>query len=223
MADIGSDHGFLPIYLYLEGISPKVIITDVSEGSLEKAKEDAKRLAPGMDFDFRRGDGLAVIDAGEVDDVVIAGMGGELISEILEWDLDKSRSIKKYILQPRSKVGYLRCWLSAYGFKIISEKLVSERGRICEILLVSPENAALNAEILDSYESDSRLTAIYDFPDMLTENPNQLTKDYLEFHFAKQRKIIEHIRLNGYINSSHEILPKARLARILELLKKIGE
>ena len=111
MADIGTDHGFLPVYLWERGISPKVIFTDVSAGSLEKSRVNAKRLYPEEPFDFRLGNGLEVLSEGEVDDVVIAGMGGILMTRILGKDLEKTKSFSKLILQPRSGQGVLRHWL----------------------------------------------------------------------------------------------------------------
>ena len=126
MADIGTDHGFLPVYLWERGISPKVIFTDVSAGSLEKSRVNAKMLYPEEPFDFRLGNGLEVLSAGEVDDVVIAGMGGILMTRILGKDLEKTKSFSKLILQPRSGQGVLRHWLLQNGFVIEKESLVRE-------------------------------------------------------------------------------------------------
>ena len=83
MADIGTDDGFLPIYLWENGISPNVIMADVSAGSLDKARCDAAALYPDMAFDLRLGDGIQVLEKGEVDAVVLAGMGGILMTETL--------------------------------------------------------------------------------------------------------------------------------------------
>lgn len=134
MADIGTDHGFLPIYLWQCGMCDKVIMTDVSRGSLSKAMADAEAAAPGQTFDFRLGNGLEVIDAEEVDDIVIAGMGGELIRDILAEDIVKTKTFKKFILQPRSRSGVLRQWLDVNGFGIAEESIVEEGPRVCEII-----------------------------------------------------------------------------------------
>jgi tRNA A22 N-methylase len=138
MADIGTDHGFLPIYLWQCGMCDKVIMTDVSRGSLSKAMADAEAAEPGHHFDFRLGNGLEVIEAEEVDDIVIAGMGGELIRDILSKDLAKTRTFKKFILQPRSRSGVLRYWLDANGFGIAEESIVEEGPRVCEIITAVP-------------------------------------------------------------------------------------
>ena len=98
MADIGTDHGFLPLYLWENGISPHVIMCDISEPSLAKAKAAAGAYQFGQELDFRAGDGLAVLAPGEIDAVVIAGMGGLLIRDILADDPDKTVSFSKYVL-----------------------------------------------------------------------------------------------------------------------------
>lgn len=108
MADIGTDHGFLPIYLWENKICPKVIMADISSGSLLKARENCEMYDPDARFDLRLGSGIEVLEEAEVDAVVMAGMGGILMTEILEKDIKKSLSFRKLILQPRKDVGKLR-------------------------------------------------------------------------------------------------------------------
>lgn len=144
MADIGTDHGFLPIYLKTSGKSPKVIMGDVSELSLEKGRKNAYMMVPDMamldDIGFRAGDGLSVLEPGEVDAVVIAGMGGKLIRDIMAADMELTLSVKKFILQPRIGQGHLRKWLVDNGFVIVAEDVVIEGDYIPEVITaVSPE------------------------------------------------------------------------------------
>jgi tRNA (adenine22-N1)-methyltransferase len=131
VADIGADHGYLSIWLAREGVSPHVIMTDVAEGPLAIARRNAARY--GVD-DCRLGDGLAPLSPGEVDAVVIAGMGGETIIGVMAADPDKTASFAKYILQPRTKADALRSWL-AERYRIVEEGMVYERGRPCPILV----------------------------------------------------------------------------------------
>ena len=95
MADIGTDHGFLPVALWERGICKKIILSDVNIGPLEKASENIHTTNPGIQFDLRLGNGLETILKGEVTTLVIAGMGGVLITEILAADLQKSKSFEK--------------------------------------------------------------------------------------------------------------------------------
>jgi tRNA (adenine22-N1)-methyltransferase len=143
VADIGTDHALLPVYLVRNGISPFVIATDVAEGPYIVARERIGKLMDGSPdadkIELRRGDGLDALGPGEVDAVVIAGMGGELIASIITRDLAKGRSFGKYILQPRTKSDRLRASLAENGFIIMEESEALEKGRMCEVLLVRPE------------------------------------------------------------------------------------
>lgn len=160
MADIGTDHGFLPIYLKLTKKSPKVVMCDVSVPSLQKAKDNAALYAATEDeMYFRAGDGLQVLEYGEVDAVVIAGMGGKLIRDIMSFDLKHTCSFKKFIMQPRIGQGHLRKWLVDNGFKIISEDVVIEGDYIPEIITaVTPGNITDNditSELSADLDGDS--------------------------------------------------------------------
>jgi tRNA (adenine22-N1)-methyltransferase len=141
VADVGPDHGYLPILLIREGVSTRVIMTDIAEGPLAIARGNAIKY--GVTIDCRFGDGIAPLSPGEVDTVVIAGMGGETIISIMSADLAKTASFTKFILQPRTKVEDLRAWLTE-RYEIVAEDSVEERGRACKIIVVrmdSPPNA----------------------------------------------------------------------------------
>ena len=123
-ADIGTDHGYVPMLLVRNGVSTHVIMSDISDGSLAKAIETFELTGLNADPDcFRTGDGLETIKKGEVDDIIIAGLGGFTIIDILSADTDKSRSYRKLILQPRKHSGSLRHFLYTRGWDIIDEDL----------------------------------------------------------------------------------------------------
>ena len=124
VADIGTDHGYVPMLLVRDGISPAAIMSDISEGSLAKAVETFSLCGLKADPDcFRVGDGLETIAPHEVDDIIIGGLGGFTIIQILSSDLEKSRSFGKIILQPRKHSGNLRFFLYTNGWDIIDEDL----------------------------------------------------------------------------------------------------
>ena len=134
-ADIGTDHGYVPMLLMRDGISPYVIMSDISEGSLAKARETFSITGISMpETAFRVGDGLETIEKSEVDDVIIAGLGGFTIIDILDADTEKSRSFHKLILQPRKYSGNLRYYLYTHGWDIKKETLAEEGKFVCEIL-----------------------------------------------------------------------------------------
>lgn len=184
VADIGTDHGFLPIYLWEQGISPKVIMADVSQGSLNKAQQNCNELYPDNTFDLRLGNGIQVLKEGEVDVVTIAGMGGILMTEILGYDLCKTKSFRKIVLQPRNNPGFLRHWLRNNGFCIINEQLVREGKFICEIITAIPKEIAIPMNNgPDSIE--------YQFPHNLIDFKGPLTIEYLSRNLQSEKKILD--------------------------------
>ncbi|HWQ79214.1 MAG TPA: class I SAM-dependent methyltransferase, partial [Anaerovoracaceae bacterium] len=138
VADIGTDHGFLPIALRESGKSPHVILSDINLGPLEKARGNIEKYLSGEQLDIRIGSGIQTLKSAEVDVVVIAGMGGLLIAEILGDDPEKSKTYAKLILQPRTAQEKLRKWLLENGFSIIDEALVRERKYLCEVIVAVP-------------------------------------------------------------------------------------
>ncbi|MGN0702261.1 MAG: tRNA (adenine(22)-N(1))-methyltransferase [Lentihominibacter sp.] len=172
MADIGTDHGFLPLYLWQQGISPAVIMCDISEPSLAKAKAAAADFQFGSELDFRTGDGLKVLDFGEVDAIVIAGMGGLLIRDILSDNPEKTRSFSRFILQPRNNSGQLRYWLEDNGFEITSNHLVREGKFICEVIVAASEKSPEKSTGGFVEQHPDRKDPYWEFPpDMARSNP----------------------------------------------------
>ena len=141
IADIGTDHGYVPMLLMKQGRSPHVIMYDISEGSLAKARETFAACGL-MDLvnetDFRVGDGLQTINDGEVDELIIAGLGGHTIKGILSDDEEKSKSFRRLVLQPRKHSGTLRYYLYTHGWNIESENLAKEGKFACEIITAVP-------------------------------------------------------------------------------------
>ena len=154
VADIGTDHGYVPMLLVRDKISPFAIMSDISEDSLAKSKETFNIV--GIDTDdskYRVGDGLSTIESGEVDTVIIAGLGGHTIVQILSDDIDKSKSFSHIIMQPRKHSGALRYWLYNNGFTVTDEILSSEGKFVCEIIKSIPVR---NAENIEWAEDDIR-------------------------------------------------------------------
>lgn len=138
VADIGTDHGFIPIYLAANGISDYVIAGDINSGPLEKMRGNLDRILGGCpdSIKMRRGSGFDVFSAGEVDTVVIAGMGGRLMTEIFEADIEKTMALTMMVLQPRKEQAGLRKWLFDNGFDVYDGRLVRESRFVWEIMAV---------------------------------------------------------------------------------------
>lgn len=135
LADIGTDHGYIPAALLLEGRIQRAVAADVGREPLEHARRTAARLGLEDQIDFRLGDGLSVLEPGEADVIVIAGMGGDTISGILEaapWSGDGAL----LLLQPMSRAETLRRWLLERGYTVLAERLVQDKGTLYPILTV---------------------------------------------------------------------------------------
>lgn len=133
LADIGTDHAYLPVWLRLHGRAAFAIACDLREGPLARARETGRTW--GADgIDYRLGNGLAVVSPEEADTVVIAGMGGENIAAILArapWTADGRHTL---LLQPQSRAEVLRAFLAESGYAIRREALVKDRGTIYPVM-----------------------------------------------------------------------------------------
>lgn len=122
LADIGTDHAYLPIWLVANNIVAHALACDINEGPLKSGQADVEKFSLSDRIRLRLSDGLQNVSSTEADDIVIAGMGGELIVKILsECNWAKSKG-KHFILQPMTKCEVLIRFLYANGFEIISQK-----------------------------------------------------------------------------------------------------
>lgn len=216
VADIGTDHGLLPIFLCQKNISSQVILSDINEGPLIKAEENIRKFLPGIKMDLRLGDGLSPIDEGECNCAVIAGMGGKLIINILEKDIKKASSFKKLILQPRNAQKELREWLDINGFNIIDEHLAREGNYICEITVATKEsvnNTLNNMPLPTEIWSLSR-----EISPLLLVKKDPLLPDFIRQKIRIDRDIIAEISCGG---GGQEKLPQ--IENHSKLLEKLLE
>ena len=133
-ADIGTDHGYLPIYLVEHGIITSAVAADINRGPLDKAKENIEKYGMTENVKTVLCDGLRGISSYEADDIAIFGMGGELIVKIIDdapWLKDKD---KRLILQPMTHPEKLREYLAEKGFRIIGEALSIDREKIYQTI-----------------------------------------------------------------------------------------
>ena len=142
LADVGTDHGQLPVWLVLKGIVPQAVASDLRSGPLSRGRALAERWAVSGRITFRLCDGLAAIEPTEAEVITIAGMGGETIADILAaapWTREEGH---RYILQAMSGVEGLRRYLSDSGYTILREVLVAEGETLYVVLLAEPGKMA---------------------------------------------------------------------------------
>lgn len=138
VADIGGDHAFLLISLAKEGRLAYGIVGEVNKGPYENAKRNVKKMGVQHLIDVRLGDGLSVLRQGEVDFLVMSGMGGSLITNILEQGKAKLSQIKGMVLQPNVNAKSVRSWLRNHDWQLIKETIVEEAGHRYEVLVSAP-------------------------------------------------------------------------------------
>ena len=134
VADIGTDHGYLGIYLLEHGLAEHVLACDLRPMPLQKAQENAARFGAGARMTFLLSDGMAALTPDAADTIVCAGMGGDLIVRILsacEWVRSDRYCL---ILQPQSAGQALRLWLAENGFRVERETLVKDGGFLYTVL-----------------------------------------------------------------------------------------
>ena len=133
IADVGTDHGYIPIYLYLNKRIDSALAMDLRPGPLSRAEKNVEKFGLTEHIKTRISDGLCALLDGEVNTAVIAGMGGLLIAEILE---KSPVSLDYYILQPMTAVAELREFLERNGYCIIHERLAKEADKIYTVMTV---------------------------------------------------------------------------------------
>lgn len=136
VADIGTDHAYLPIYLVRHGVCKRAIASDLRKGPLENAKNGVDTAGLAEKIELRLSDGLKNYTPNEVSDVVIAGMGGILIAEILE-NAPWLKSFDKHlVLQPMTHAEYLRAFLASNGYEIMREGVCEDTGKLYCVMSV---------------------------------------------------------------------------------------
>jgi tRNA (adenine22-N1)-methyltransferase len=135
IADIGSDHAYLPCNVVKKGRVNFAIAGEVVEGPYQSARKNVQAEGLTEKISVRMGSGLDVIHPGEVDCVTIAGMGGALITSILESGKDKLVDVKRLVLQPNISAISIREWFLQNGWELKNEDILEEDGKIYEILV----------------------------------------------------------------------------------------
>jgi len=180
VADVGCDHAYTSIFLVEQKRVPFVIAMDINEGPLERARENIKRSGYEQFIDVRRSNGLQKLEAEEVDTILIAGMGGRLMVQILLERLDVLSNVRELVLQPQSEIHLVRQMVKECGFVITNENMVIEEDKY--YVMMKAENLIYHKEDMGKY--DLIEVEHYYFGRLLLEQRHPILLEYLE----KERK-----------------------------------
>lgn len=205
LADIGSDHAYLPAYLLEQGIVKYAIAGEVVQGPFENAQSEIINQKLSNQMEARLGNGLAVIEAADqVDTITIAGMGGELITDILERGKNKLATHPVLVLQANVDENTLRRWLAHHQYEIMGENLVYDAGHFYEMF---------RAEYVSDHEVSYTKTEL-DFGPLLLKEKSAPFRNKWNEKLAKNRFILDKL-LNSKSHPSEKIAKtKTRIAEI---------
>ena len=200
LADVGTDHGYIPIYLTEAGVIPSAIAMDINKGPLERAKEHIREHGLEGKIQTRLSDGLKNLQMNEADCMIAAGMGGGLVIRILSEERDTAGSLKELILQPQSEIDSVRKYLTEEGYRIVAEDMVYEDGKYYPMMKAVPCMAGAG-EIPYSEEE-------LEFGRVLLQQAHPVLGQFLEREMEIQNRIL------SALESQESVRAKKRMEEI---------
>lgn len=212
VADIGTDHGYIPITLAAKYKGLSVIAADVNEGPLNRARANIEACGFETRIELRMGDGLSVLKAGEAEGAVIAGMGGILMASLLKSRADIVSSMKFLVLQPNSDQDKVRKTLIDLGWHMAKERLAREEDRFYQVILAKPGARKVENRILT-----------YEIGEKLLKDP--LFEPYMRKKIRQTEEILEKMKGSDSANAlERKITLAIRLAEYQRILSvELGE
>lgn len=182
VADIGTDHGYIPIYLIESGKCQKAFAMDVNEGPLLRAKNHIQTHGLTECITTRLSDGVKALSVGECDCVVVAGMGGALAIKIMEEGKGVFRNLKEFVLQPQSELEKVRQYLNENGFQVVAEDMVLEDGKYYPMM-----------RVINAADSKYSLVELKYGRDLLIQK-HPVLKMFLEKEVNSKQMIIQNLK-----------------------------
>lgn len=189
LADIGCDHAFVSIYLVHHKIANHVVALDINKGPLERASQNVKKYGYEEEIELRLSDGAKKLQPGEVDTILIAGMGGSLMVKILSDSPLVVNACQELVLSPQSEVFLVREYLHQIGFQIVEEDMLIDEGKFYTILKAVKGSQTFNKFVF------------YKYGKLLLEDKNQTLNDYLKLEKLKIIEIADNLKMEATSNS----------------------
>ena len=182
LADVGCDHGYIPIYLLQKKKIEKAIAMDINQGPLMRAKEHIQEWGLENYIDTRLSDGVKALKPNEVQSIVIAGMGGPLMEKILTEGNEVLQTVTELVLQPQSEIGHFRRFLIENGYEITHEEMILEDGKYYPIM------RAVHGKAKEQTEAE------YLYGKKLLQNRNPVLKEFLDREQVKAEELLEKLK-----------------------------
>lgn len=213
VADIGTDHGYVPIALVQQGKAKRAYAMDINKGPLERAREHIAEEGLSEKIETRLSDGMEKLNENEADTVVIAGMGGELTIGILQRRKEVLKTIKTLVLSPHSEVFLVREYLCANQYKIVREEMILDAGKYYTIM--KAEKCAKEQEPpYEHYE--------YMYGRLLIQQKSSVLRQYLEDKRGKFVRILSGLEgQNSESSCSRREEIVAEVSEIDQVLEKL--
>lgn len=211
VADIGTDHGYIPVYLVSSGKAERAIAMDVNQGPLQRALEHIKQFHLQERIETRLSDGMKALQPGEAQTIVIAGMGGALMTRILEEGEDVAHMAERLVLQPQSELPAFRHFLAERGYHILHEDMVYEDGKFYSMMAAAWTGEHEDAGAEQMTEPD------YKYGPLLLAGRHPILRQYLLHQKEQKERILESLGKNARQDVS------GRKAQLIQDLQEIEE
>lgn len=208
VVDVGTDHGYVPIYLVKNSIIESAIASDINKGPVEKATNNVLSNNVSNQISCRLGSGLSTVKKGEVQVAIIAGMGGNLIRDILEADLKVVKELKYMILQPVQNAEVLREYLYSTGYDILDEEICMDDGKFYEIIKAKYNNKPV---VMD--------TIYYEISKILLEKKHLVMQKFIEYKLQKYSQIYDTLNEDKLSSKNRKMQLHDIIIRLKEFLK----
>lgn len=205
VCDVGTDHAYLAIYLAENRISPHVIAMDVAKGPLSKAEHNISAHGLCDVVETRLSDGVDKLREGEAQTVIMAGMGGILICQLLSKGEKVLASVKELILSPHTDAELVRRYLSQHGYHISQEKMLVEEGKYY-IMLRCVQG-----------ETEQMSVCEYRYGKILLERKEPVLGMYLQKEYQKLKTLYENL---GGVSTEHAVMRRKALMEEIECVKE---
>ncbi len=212
VADIGCDHAYTAIYLAEQGIAPNIIAMDVNQGPIDRAQENIKKYGYLDRIETRKSNGLEKLDANEADTILIAGMGGPLMIQILTNKKEVMQTAKELVLQPQSEIHKVRYMLQEEGFLILEENMVKEDEKYYFIMKAIKNSLNLDRKKYVLIEKEH-----FYYGKLLLEQKNSILKEFMLWDYRICEGIMQSLNSE---NTEHSLARKQEIKERMDLLQR---